>query len=175
MWDLEIWIFQPSKFLASGGLTSCVLMKEMPDPEWKGFNLKIFRLRRAHYINCLNKGNARFWNKMVSIYEIFRLRRGHINCLNKGNAKFWNKMVSTLEIFRLRRAQTCFQGSRVCQNSVEDCNLGPGFRVVEEPLISPMIGHYYWALKPLKGHCLIDKCERGAAKRRRVSYIWEKY
>ena len=29
----------------------------------------------------------------------------------------------------------------MCQISVEDCNLGAGFRVVEEPLISAIIGH----------------------------------
>ena len=62
--------------------------------------------------------NTRFWNKMVSIFEIFRLRRAHINCLNKGNAKFWNKMVLTLRNFSPAAAHNmCFnKGSVISWN-----------------------------------------------------------
>ena len=74
----------------------------------------------------------------------------HIMCFNdKGNNDPGIKKVYTFTNFRLQRAHLlCFKEkflifSGGCQNSGEDCNLMAGFREVEDPIISDIIGHYY--------------------------------
>ena len=115
------WIkrFQFSIFIACGRLILCISIKEMSDPGIKRFNIRNLWLPRAH-IMCFNEGNVRSWNKKVSAFEIFRLRRAHTMCL-----------------------------------------------------INKMSDHGIKRFQHLKFFIINDKCEWGAAKRRRASYVTE--
>ena len=85
------------------GKQTVAMKKEKTGP---GKN-KICKIANLNYVKT--------WNKKVSTFQIFSLRRAHIMCFNKGNVRSWDEKVSTFKIFRLRRAYIMCFNKRKCQ------------------------------------------------------------
>ena len=139
-------------------LTSCVLIKEM---QYSG--VKWFQTSK-----CFACGGLTLWFliKEVSDHKIERFQPSNVSCVlleempDPGMERF-----QPLKFFACGRLISIVLVKEMKDCGIK-CNLGAGFRVEEEPLISAIIGHYYWALQPLKGHCLIDRCERATFEKK---------
>ena len=122
------------KFFACSGFILCVLIKEMSDHEIKRFqHLKFFACSRI--IICVQ--NLKNSDPEIKWFQPFK-----IVCL-------WQAQV-VWEIFL---------SNKVLSELGEDCNVGVGFRVVEDwrsPSSQLLYRNYYWALQPKavpKGYC----------------------